>query len=180
MYLKRERYVLHGLALIGVRAVLGAASKRGSPFNVQRSLHVPNFTREEVNALFQQYQDESGQQIEPAVVENVFEATRGQPGLVCWFGELLTEQYNPGAQHIIDASIGERVYRRAINVEWNNTVLNLIKKARTDYQSQTLELFTRSDIPFRLDTEWCHYLYWNGNVSFFVAVYSKKALSCSQ
>ena len=35
-------YLLHGLALVGVRAVLGIDSDRGSPFNVQRSLHVPN------------------------------------------------------------------------------------------------------------------------------------------
>ncbi len=44
MYLKRESYLLHGLALIGVRAVLGVESLRGSPFNIQRSLHVPRFT----------------------------------------------------------------------------------------------------------------------------------------
>jgi len=162
MYLKRKSYSLHGLALIGVRAVLGLESKRGSPFNVQRSLHVPNFSSEEVNSLFQQYQEESEQEIKSMVVSSVFEATRGQPGLVCWFGELLTEKYNPGSGKIIDEKIWERTYRRAINVEWNNTVLNLIKKARTEYQPQVLELFARSDIPFRLDTEWCNYLYLNG------------------
>ena len=43
MYLKREQNHLHGLALAGVRAVLGVESERGSPFNIQRSLHVPNF-----------------------------------------------------------------------------------------------------------------------------------------
>jgi hypothetical protein len=52
MYLKRDSYWLHGLALIGVRAVLGVDSERGSPFNVQRSLHVPNLTSEEVTDLF--------------------------------------------------------------------------------------------------------------------------------
>jgi hypothetical protein len=43
---------LHGLALIGVRAVLGVDSERGSPFNIQRSLHVLNFTLDEVTDLF--------------------------------------------------------------------------------------------------------------------------------
>jgi hypothetical protein len=56
MYLSRETNWLHGLALIGVRAVLGIESQRGSPFNVQRSLHVPNLTEAEVQSLFQQYQ----------------------------------------------------------------------------------------------------------------------------
>jgi len=43
-YLNRQNNWLHGLALVGVRAVLGIESKRGSPFNIQRSLKVPNLT----------------------------------------------------------------------------------------------------------------------------------------
>ena len=61
IYLNRESYLLHGLALIGVRAVLGVESERGSPFNIQRSLHVENFTRDEVWDLYNQYIEESGQ-----------------------------------------------------------------------------------------------------------------------
>jgi hypothetical protein len=68
LYLDRESNWLHGLALTGVRAVLGVDSRRGSPFNIQRSLHVPNLTPAEVESLYQQYQEESGQAIEPAVV----------------------------------------------------------------------------------------------------------------
>lgn len=82
LYLDRESHWLHGLALIGVRAVLGVESRRGSPFNVQRSLHVPNLTQAKVEDLYQQYQDESGQTIESEVVSKVYEGTRGQPGLV--------------------------------------------------------------------------------------------------
>ena len=60
MYLKPDSYILQGLALIGVRAVLGVESLRGSPFNIQRSLHVPNLTGNEVEDLFSQYREESG------------------------------------------------------------------------------------------------------------------------
>ena len=63
LYLHRETNWLHGLALIGVRAVLGIESQRGSPFNIQKSLHVPNFTIDEVEELYCQYQEESGQKI---------------------------------------------------------------------------------------------------------------------
>ncbi len=54
VYLTKDDYYLHGLAMIGVRAVLGVESQRGSPFNIQRSMHVPNFTWEEVEDLFNQ------------------------------------------------------------------------------------------------------------------------------
>jgi len=162
IYLRHESYMLHSLALIGVRAVLGVESERGSPFNIQRSLHVSNFTHDEVVDIYGQYQKESGQKTEPEVVAKVYESTRGQPGLVCWFGELLTEKYNPGNDKTIDIRVWKKVYRKACYVEWNNTVLNLIKKAKTEYQREVLELFIRSDIKFTLDADWCGYLYLNG------------------
>jgi hypothetical protein len=43
--------LLHGLARIGVRSVLGIENMRGSPFNVQRSLHIPNLTHQEVGQV---------------------------------------------------------------------------------------------------------------------------------
>ena len=162
IYLDRENFVIHGLALIGVRAVLGVESGRGSPFNIQRSLHVPNLTWEEVKELYRQYQEESGQKIEPEVVEKIYGATRGQPGLVSWFGELLTEKYNPGHDKTIGLKEWKLVFRKACYVEWNNTVLNLIKKVKKGYQREVLELFTRPDIKFTLDADWCAYLYLNG------------------
>jgi hypothetical protein len=163
IYLDRTSFVLHGLALIGVRAVLGVDSERGSPFNVQRSLHVPNFSDAEVEELFRQYQEESGQMVEPEVVAAVYDSTRGQPGLVGWFGELLTKTYNPGMDQCIDGDVWTDVYQRACYSEWNNTVLNIIKKVRHGgYQTQVVDLFSRSDIAFAIDAPWCSYLYLNG------------------
>lgn len=162
MYLQRERYLLHGLALVGVRAVLGVDSERGSPFNIQRSLRVPNLTAVEVEELFDQYRRESGQVVEAEVPALVFEATRGQPGLVGWFGELLTEKYNPGRDQPIARTTWQHVYSRACAAEWNNTILNLIKKAREPYRSEVISLYTDPNVPFSLDKDWCSYLYLNG------------------
>ena len=49
----------------------------GSPFNVQQSMHIPNLTFEEVQGLFADYERESGQKVEPEVVERLFYETRG-------------------------------------------------------------------------------------------------------
>jgi len=40
--------------------------------------------------------------------------------------------------------------------------LNLLKKARDTYRPYTIDLFSKSDIPFNLYTEWTNYLYLNG------------------
>jgi len=162
MFLDRDQYFLHGLALVGVRSVLGVDSPRGSPFNVQRSLPIPNLTRDEVTELFAQYQAESGQIVEPEVVEAIFEVTRGQPGLVSWFGELCVEKYNPGPREPISLPVFEEVLNAALYVEWNNTILNLVAKARGPHVREVVSLFTDPNVPFALDAEWCGYLYMNG------------------
>ena len=221
MYLYPETTLLHGLALIGVRAVLGIESNRGSPFNVQRSLQVLNLTNAEVDEMFEQYQTESGQTVEPEVRTAVYQATRGQPGLVSWFGELLTEKYNPepalrlsdpqnelksqtttqnrdsvepsrnhtvhnaanrGGDNAGDRGMGgtpsrrltpismttwRQVYAAALDVEPNNTVLNLIAKARSEaYHPYVSKLFSEPDLPFSFRKDWCSYLYLNGIIDY--------------
>ncbi|MCI4627034.1 MAG: hypothetical protein L3V56_13895, partial [Candidatus Magnetoovum sp. WYHC-5] len=162
MYLDRDSYLLHGLALIGVRAVLGVESERGSPFNIQRSMHIPNFTKEEVFELFSQYIEESGQGIDSVVIDKVYEVTRGQPGIVSWFGELITEKYNKAKDKPIDNRVWGLVYNNALTIEWNNTILNLIKKTKKEYQEHVISLFAKSEILFTMDKDWCNYLYMNG------------------
>jgi hypothetical protein len=173
VYLNRNNYLLNGLALIGVKAVLGVDSLRGSPFNIQRSLHVENFLPEEVAELFDQYRTESGQVVDADVVQSVFDATNGQPGLVGWFGELLTEKYNPGPNKLMDMEIWRYVFEAALTMEWNNTILNLVKKVRAGYADHVLELFGRSDVPFSLDADWCAYLYMNGVITSEIQINSR-------
>jgi hypothetical protein len=52
--------------------------------------------------------------VTPDVVRAVYEATRGQPGLVCWYGELLTTTYNPGPGQVIDGLVWSRTITLAL------------------------------------------------------------------
>ncbi|MCP4629980.1 MAG: hypothetical protein GY850_41705 [bacterium] len=144
-----KRCLLHGLALIGVRSVLGIEDDRGSPFNVQQSVRIPNLTHVETTSMFEWYRKESGQEIESAVVDKTFNETNGQPGLVSWFGELLTVKYNPGRERKIDMDAWKTVWLEARTGEPNNNLFNLIAKARKpEYQGFLTELFSAVDEPF--------------------------------
>lgn len=157
-------YRLHALALIGVRSVLGIQNEAGSPFNIQQSLHIPNLTYGEVEGMFQWYQKESGQEIGPDVIRRLFAETNGQPGLTCWFGELLTDKYNPGKSKSITLETFEEVYAAAIKILPNNNILNLISKAGQEpYKQTVLELFkTTRRIEFSYDNKQLNFLYMNG------------------
>jgi len=166
MYLTRDEYVLHGLALVGVSSVLGVDSKKGSPFNVQRSLHVPNLTFDEVQQMFNDYQSESGQKIAPQVVQHLYESTNGQPGLIGWFGELLTEKFNFHPEQTIDLNLWDEVYSASLHIEHNNTIQNMIVKARTEYKSEVLKLFKDANIYFSFHVDWCNYMFMHGLITY--------------
>jgi len=166
MYLKRKNYYLHGLALIGVRSVLGVDNKSGSPFNVQRSLHIDNLSFDEVKDMFDQYQEVSSQLIVPDVVEQLYQKTQGQPGLIGWIGELLTEKYNQKPHKTIDIEMWNNVYLSACELEHNNTVQNMISKARSVYKPNIIKLFTDSNIHFSFRYDWCNYMYMHGLIGY--------------
>ncbi len=162
-----KTYLLHGLALIGVRSVLGIENVSGSPFNVQRSLHIPNLTFEEVEGMFKWYERESGQPVKQEVIERLYYETNGQPGLTCWLGELLTEgfeNYTIPKDAPINREVFEEVYAAATHILPNNNILHLISKARQpQYKELVLKLFkTDEKLVFTVNDRDMNFLYMNG------------------
>ncbi|MCP4344154.1 MAG: AAA family ATPase, partial [Desulfobacterales bacterium] len=160
-------YLLHSVALIGVRNVLGIENERGSPFNMQRSVHIPNLTYEETDSMFKWYEKETGHKVEQEVTDRLYYETMGQPGLVSWFGELLTEgfeYFRPDYTRPLALKDFDEVYAAAIQVMPNNNILNIISKAKQEpHKYLVLEMFkTREKIPFRFDDVRFNFLYTNG------------------
>ena len=160
---ERRDFLLHGVILVGVRSTLGIDVPTGSPFNVQRSVHVPNLVRDEVREMFAWYERESGQAVEPAVVEQLYRETAGQPGLTSWLGELLAETRNRRGPSVTLADF-EAAYADAVDALPNANVQNLISKVgRAPYRDVVLDLFqTREKRPFRFDAPEVNFLYLNG------------------
>jgi hypothetical protein len=162
-----KNYLLHGLALIGVRSVLGIENQKGSPFNIQRSIHIPDLTFTEVEGMFKWYEKESGQKVEETVVRALYEETIGQPGLTCWFGELLTETYNHDPMKPITMLNYKEAYGAATHILPNNNILNLISKVdNPPYDEMVIEFFkTGEKTPFNFDNKELNYLYMNGVIA---------------
>jgi len=160
-------YLLHSVALIGVRSVVGIENVKGSPFNIQRSVHIPNLTFSEVEAMFRQHEKESGQKVEQEVIERLFYETKGQPGLTCWFGELLTEgweQFSITKDMPINMNLFNKAYGAATEILPNNNIINIISKAKqSPYKEVVLDMFkTDEKIFFKYDNTKHNFLYMNG------------------
>ena len=125
---------------------------------------IPNLTCDEVKYIFNWYEKESKQAIESKVIDKIYYEFRGQPGLTCWFGELLTEIYNKDNSHPITKKQFDYVYANAIKVLPNNNILNIISKVRhSPYKDFALKLFqTNEKLEFQYDNIIINYLYMNG------------------
>lgn len=97
------------------------------------------------------------------MIDRLFYETRGQPGLVSWFGELLTETYNRHESAITEYDF-ERVYSAGLNLLPNNNILNIVSKAKQEPYVDTVYQLYKTDekMPFSYDDPHLNFLYLNG------------------
>jgi hypothetical protein len=98
------------------------------------------------------------------VIERIFYEFQGQPGLTCWFSELLTETYNQTTAQPITMANFEKAYVAALDLLPNNNILNLVSKAKQEpYKAFLLERFqTETKLKFTYDDPIINFLYLNG------------------
>ncbi|NJL03287.1 MAG: ATP-binding protein, partial [Spirulinaceae cyanobacterium SM2_1_0] len=103
-YPNRPNGFPQSLALVGLRDVrdykvaAGGSQRLGttSPFNIKvKSLTMRNFTAAEVAQLYQQHTDLTGQIFAPAVLQQAFELSQGQPWLVNALAKEMVEELVP-------------------------------------------------------------------------------------
>ena len=91
-YARRPQQFPHSVVLCGVRDIRDyrihsgteqAIITGGSAFNVKaESLRLGDFSRAEMETLYRQHEEETGQQIVPAALDRLWELSQGQPWLV--------------------------------------------------------------------------------------------------
>ncbi|MDR2233124.1 MAG: ATP-binding protein [Tannerella sp.] len=112
------------------KATLGTAS----PFNIiTSSLTLRNFTKEEVEKLYMQHTDETGQVFEESAMELAFEQTQGQPWLVnaiareIIIGQLKKDFTIPITAEMVSEAIQTIILRRDVHID---QLLDKLKEER--------------------------------------------------
>ena len=149
----RPRGFPWSLGLIGMRdvrdyKVMSGGSERldtASPFNIlSRSLTLSNFTAEEVDALYRQHTDATGQMFTEEAVARAYYLTQGQPYMVNALAKVAVEELQPDvAQPITDNDI-ER--SKEILIQRQETHLNsLAKRLREERVRRVIEPILAGD-----------------------------------
>ncbi len=120
-YTQRPKAFPHSLCIIGLRdirdyRIYSDENKKyivgGSAFNIKdKSIRIADFSPEQVNALYQQHTDDTGQTFSSEALERVYYYTLGQPWLVNALGrELCFDDYAlPRDHEVTESDVDEKV-----------------------------------------------------------------------
>lgn len=138
IYLSDQTRCIHSVGIIGVKSISQLNYDRSvSPFNIQDEFSLPNFTIQQVEELFTQYTDETGQPILPEVIEVLHKQTAGQPFLVNRCAQILTEELDFSNNEIITLEYFSKAHIKLLH-ERNTNIDHLITNIRRDRQFETL------------------------------------------
>lgn len=162
IYHEREDHCLHALILVGVSTVAELVVSQASPFNITEELRIPYFTREEVDALIDQYVTESGQVFEPDVIKAIYDNTRGQPGLVCAVCEYLVKEQVPDRRQPVTMAHWYRTQQHFLTERFDKNIVNIVQKAREKKDFMLKLVFGNEPVPFSIHDPRIAWLYANG------------------
>ena len=156
IYLSDEMQCPHSVGIVGVRSIAQLDYDRSiSPFNIQDEFHLPNFSLEQVTALFSQYTQEVGQPFTPEAIASIHKQTAGQPFLVNRFAQILTEELDVPKTETLTMAHFAKAHAQLL--EENNTNLtHLVTNLRRDRRFETLLMqITASEegVPFNIRDE---------------------------
>jgi AAA-like domain len=133
-YARRPKHFPQSVVLCGVRDVrdyrIHSASEKaiitgGSAFNIRaESLRLGDFSRAEVDALYHQHTEETGQRFTPEALTRVWELTQGQPWLVnalgyevCFRSKTSRDRTYPITAEVVEHAKEELILRRETHLD---------------------------------------------------------------
>jgi len=155
IYLANKRiptHAIHSISLVGVRNIAQLnISGKISPFNIADQVRIPPFTFAEIENLYGQYTEETGQPFTPEACRRIHEETGGQPFLCNRLGQILTYNVKPeGIEPITEADV-ERALK-ILHFDKNDHFANIVDKAR-QYRHTLAQIVLAGDVRYNPQQE---------------------------
>ncbi|RIA95495.1 hypothetical protein C1645_802961 [Glomus cerebriforme] len=123
----KQNYALLSSVAIGPFSILHLSSDRISTslFNVKDPFQNPNFTLEQVQTIYKEFEDDYKFTIDPEVIEDIYNQTNGHAALVCLCGKSIYSN--------LILKLNEN--RRLSFSTWSNFVINFMQDTILDYNT---------------------------------------------
>jgi len=145
-------YSIYSIALAGIRNItqLDIAGKI-SPFNIADQIGIPPFTFAELENLYGQYTEETGQPFTPEACRRIHEETGGQPFLCNRLGQILTYNVKPeDIEPITEADVVRAL--KILRFDKNDHFANIVDKAR-QYRHTLAQIVLAGDVRYNPQQE---------------------------
>jgi len=142
-----QGYSIYSIALVGIRniAQLDIAGKI-SPFNIADQIKIPPFTLAEIENLYGQYTEETGQPFTSEACRRIHLETGGQPFLCNRLGQILTYNVKPESLEPIAEMDVEKALK-ILHYENNDHFANIVDKAR-QYRNTLARIVLAGDVNY--------------------------------
>ncbi len=137
--------------LVGIRDLTQLTVGTISPFNIAFSLHIENFTVDEVKELYGQYAQESGQEFLPEAIAFIYEKTLGQPFLANRMAIIIIDELGLDHSTAITMERAQRAYESLVMEDNNN--FKTIKRHAQDYRDELLKIIAGVEIMYNPHSE---------------------------
>ncbi len=128
----------YSVGIVGVKNITQLNYDRSiSPFNIQDEFKLSNFTLAQVDELYSQCAEETGQTFISDVIDAIHKQTAGQPFLVNRFGQILTDELDIPKSEPIQMHHFNKAHKQVLK-ERNTNISHLITNIRRDSRFEKL------------------------------------------
>lgn len=128
----------YSVGIVGVKNITQLNYDRSiSPFNIQDEFKLFNFSLAQVDELYSQYTEETGQILIPDVIDAIHKQTAGQPFLVNRFGQILTDELEIPKSEAIQMHHFNKAHEQILK-EQNTNISHFITNIRRDPKFEKL------------------------------------------
>ena len=140
IYLSDEMSCPYSVGIVGVKSIAQLDYDQSvSPFNIQDEFKLPNFTAEQVDAMFSQYTAEVGQTFAPEVIQTLHKQTAGQPFLVNRCAQILTDELDIPKTETLTMTHFAQAHKQLLT-EANTNIEHLRTNVRRDRRFEKILL----------------------------------------
>lgn len=153
LYHRKRHHCLQSLMLVGEHTLVERLMSSAPFFDILDKLTIPFFSRQEVHDLIQQYEEESEQTLDEAVIDAVYEDTQGQPGLVNRLCAHLVEEVATDRNTSVKMIDFLHTLKHFLTEELDPQLMHVVKKGREKPEFILQILFHTVAIPYSIHNQ---------------------------
>ncbi|RIA93569.1 hypothetical protein C1645_843109 [Glomus cerebriforme] len=166
---------IHDFAICSIVAIgtfniqyLKTTNKRISPFSIRESFNNPNFSKQQIQALFNDFTQEKAITMDKEIIDDIYLQTNGHPGLVSYYGHLIDENLldKVDSHGNLNLTTWQTYFIKSLYIDIQNfQIFERLKDVLLDQSDDTRKAMNLLRLQFLSNSNPCYFNYDNEHFS---------------